>query len=207
MSKSEGSMSLVKRIAAANTWIQTIGITGALRRLGPLGRRIAWNREFRNGARFVGERSSRLQALIAEHAAERRVVELACGDGSLARVLANMNPTSYRGFDVSSTAIQEARARAAPGQEFRVQQMQDWKPTEPFDLLLVEEAIYYISQEQQADLIAKAFRAAPQCVIVIAVHSSVKHKASIDNCKQCGQVISDVIDGERHYIALRHRAA
>jgi len=81
-----------------------VSLTGVLRRLGPLGRKLAWNREFREGAEFAGLRSETMVSLVAKYGEGRSVVELACGDGSLSRSLGAMPFVAYAGYDVSDEA-------------------------------------------------------------------------------------------------------
>ncbi|MBA3741942.1 class I SAM-dependent methyltransferase [Sporichthya sp.] len=50
-----------------------------------------------------------------------RVIELGCGEGALAAELLRRSfPGSYLGMDISTSGIEEARARAIPGADFRL---------------------------------------------------------------------------------------
>lgn len=177
-------------------------VTGLLRRAGSIGRRLAWNFEFSRGATFSGRRSDIMLALVRKYGMGKDVVELACGDGSLAHSFDDGLFRSYRGFDVASEAIKRARQKAGPSQTFDVQAIEDWRPTSAFDLLVVEEAIYYLSKHEQERLLARAFSAAPDCKVLVVVHSAAKHQASVATCRANAVVLEEVSRGERLYLLL-----
>jgi trans-aconitate methyltransferase len=179
-----------------------ISVTGILRRLGPIGRRIAWNREFRSTPTFVGARSSTMVDLVRKYGEGNVVVELACGEGSLSRTLADVRFADYQGFDISDEAVQRARADAPHGRRFDVGEMQDWAPESPFDLLIIEEAIYYLTPAQQRRLFDRAFAASPGAIVIVAIHSSSKHYKSVKTCREAATVLEEIQVGPRVFLVL-----
>lgn len=72
-------------------------------------------------------------SLLSPHVRGRRVVELGCGSGLLARHLMALGADSYLGVDISQVAIARARERlathpAAPGIRFMVGAVADLEP-------------------------------------------------------------------------------
>lgn len=184
-----------------------VTLVGTLRRFGPIGRRLAWNIEFRNGAQFSGARSPVLLELLQTHLRDKRVVELACGDGSLAEAVRDYGWASYLGFDISSVAIATATQRQIPGVRFALGDMENWNPSGPFDLLLIEEAIYYLVPEKQIELLERAFAAmGPAGLAIVVLHSARKHGAIIDRLGQRYPVVTDRREGDRCYLILGRRA-
>jgi 2-polyprenyl-3-methyl-5-hydroxy-6-metoxy-1,4-benzoquinol methylase len=183
-----------------------ITITGILRRLGPLGRRVAWNREFRNGAHFSGARSPVLLNIVKDRCHGKRIVELACGDGSLARAIQSFAWLSYDGFDISSVAIQQARASSVRGQKFHVLDMESWMPQENFDVLIIEEAINYLFPAAQIALLNRAFeRAGPEGIAIITMHSRTKFKSIAERIYANYKVLIERSEGDRCYLILSSR--
>lgn len=180
-----------------------VTFVGVLRRLGPVGRRLAWNRQFRNGTGFAGERSPVLLALLCAQLAGRRIVELGCGDGSLAAAVVDQGWVSYKAFDISSVAIGLAEARRLPRVQFQVAEMEAWTPSDPFDLLLIEEAIYYLAPGKQTALLDRAFAAmGPGGRAVIVIHSAEKHAAIVERMRQRYRVLTDRRERGRCYLVL-----
>ncbi len=130
-------------------------------------------------------------------------MELACGDGSLARAIQDFGWLSYSGLDISSEAI--SRASSVSGQDirFRVQDMEGWVPDEDFDLLIIEEALYYLPTSSQDSLLDRAFAAmGPAGTAIIALHSRVKFAAMIDRLEKRYPVRQKVVEGNRCYLVL-----
>lgn len=183
-----------------------VTMVGVLRRFGRIGRRLAWNFEYRSGADFAGARSPVLLDLLAGLLPGRRVVELACGDGSLAEALRDLGPAAHAGYDISSVAIDRAVRRQLPGMAFACADMESWSPTAPFDLLLVEEAIYYLAPEAQVALLDRAFAAmGPDGRAVIVLHSATKHAAIIERLGRHFHVVADRRERDRCYLVLGPR--
>jgi cyclopropane fatty-acyl-phospholipid synthase-like methyltransferase len=180
-----------------------VTVTGVLRRLGPFGRKLAWNREFRLGPSFSGSRSPNSIALVERYGGGKRIVELGCGDGSLARTLGNVGFASYIGYDISDEAVRQASDAALPNQLFAVESMEDWNPTGPLDLLVLEETINYLSPAEQRRLMARTFAAMPDDGrIIVITHSETKHAATLQNVRATGTIVEEFKEGDRVYLVL-----
>jgi trans-aconitate 2-methyltransferase len=72
------------------------------------------------------------------------VVDLGCGPGTMTRLLAQRWPGAVvTGIDTSPAMVDAARA-AAPGIDFRVEDVRDWSPPEPVDVLFSHATLQWI---------------------------------------------------------------
>jgi SAM-dependent methyltransferase len=161
---------------------------GIARRLGPLGRRWGWNRVFREGAWFAGPRRPEFSTWAQELSEGRHVRELACGDGSLAAEIA-LTARSYVGFDVSAEAVRIAnRRRDVPVHAiFLVGEMQEFTPDSGVDLIIIEEALYYLSARDRERLLRRCLAAGAR--VLVTVHDGDKHEPTLLSCYAAGRVV------------------
>lgn len=171
-------------------------ITGILRRLGPVGRRIAWDREFLGTPSFVGPRSAVMNELCAKYLPGRRVIELACGRGDLWWRW-GLKTASYVGYDVSPIAIANGTSL---GGDFRVGTMEAWRPDGSFDMLVIEEGIYYVNGADQRAILKRAFDAGAK--VLLTVHDAAKHAKSLANCEAASKMMEKRVDGSRVFLVL-----
>jgi trans-aconitate 2-methyltransferase len=72
------------------------------------------------------------------------VVDLGCGPGNMTRLLAERWPDSaITGIDASPAMVDAARV-AAPGIEFRVEDVRTWAPADPVDVLFSHATLQWI---------------------------------------------------------------
>jgi trans-aconitate 2-methyltransferase len=96
--------------------------------------------------KFEQERTRAARDLLAEAplAEARRVVDLGCGPGNSAELLARRFPAAeLTGIDTSEAMLEEARARA-PAARFLRQDIADWAPAEPADLVFANAALQFL---------------------------------------------------------------
>jgi SAM-dependent methyltransferase len=81
--------------------------------------------------------------LIAGVAPHPTVLDIGCGSGRLAQLLAPVGPARYVGVDLSSAALQRARALGLGACEFVRGNFETWFPTERYDVVVFNESIGY----------------------------------------------------------------
>ncbi|HTZ20334.1 MAG TPA: class I SAM-dependent methyltransferase [Opitutaceae bacterium] len=81
--------------------------------------------------------------LIAEMAPHPTVLDLGCGSGRLAQLLAPSRPARYVGMDLSGAALQRAQALGLGGCEFVQGDFETWYPADRFDVVVFNESIGY----------------------------------------------------------------
>lgn len=96
--------------------------------------------------KFEQERTRAARDLLAEVplAAPRHVADLGCGPGNSAALLAHRFPAAaVTGIDTSAAMLAEARLRA-PSARFAQQDIADWAPGEPADLVFANAALQFL---------------------------------------------------------------
>lgn len=97
--------------------------------------------------------TTELARLISEYAHTRRdgsirILDIGCGNGGLARLLATQPGITYTGIDISETALTAARA-AAPGARFMCVDAEQPPPDiGTFDILVFNEVLYYMNPDR-----------------------------------------------------------
>jgi 2-polyprenyl-6-hydroxyphenyl methylase/3-demethylubiquinone-9 3-methyltransferase len=71
------------------------------------------------------------------------VLELGCGQGPLARLLAQLGMASYLGVDLSDEAVRQAEMLAIPNAEFHAADFELWQTDRTFDIVVFSESLYY----------------------------------------------------------------
>ena len=74
---------------------------------------------------------------------ERAVLDVGCGEGILQKRMAY---TRYVGVDVNAEAIRRAQPRVTANTEFHLAPGESFEPTGTFDVIVFNEALYYIPQ-------------------------------------------------------------
>ncbi len=123
------------------TWVR--------RRLGPL--EIPATDLYRSAFINIGA----LARQLADTIPAKRILEVGCGDGSLAQKLSETYPdASYVGIDIAASAGRLYRGK--PGwADFRtitVQEFAEEKP-EPFDLVLLVDVIHHVSVDIRSEVL------------------------------------------------------
>jgi SAM-dependent methyltransferase len=108
-----------------------------------------FDREFERGAwahfKTLPEQGRQLlvAGLVHQLKPGAAVLEVGCGDGHLAAMLAAKPLARYVGVDLSEVALTAARQRALPGAEFIVGNFETWGTAERFDVILFTESLGY----------------------------------------------------------------
>jgi SAM-dependent methyltransferase len=97
--------------------------------------------DYADAAAYAHRAASLVVALGPPLAKGDSVVDLACGDGVLARPLLELG-LRYAGVDASAPMVEAARRRN-PGVAFEVARLEDYVPPEPVDAAICLRAFYY----------------------------------------------------------------
>ncbi|MBU0791445.1 MAG: class I SAM-dependent methyltransferase [Gammaproteobacteria bacterium] len=118
------------------------------------------------------ERRKRALTLAAlPHARYRRALELGCANGELAAELAD-RCDQLLACDFNGRAVALARRRLRELTNTQVEQRQlpgQW-PAGEFDLIVVSEVAYYLSDDEFCELLARAIAALPQDGVLVGCH-------------------------------------
>jgi 2-polyprenyl-3-methyl-5-hydroxy-6-metoxy-1,4-benzoquinol methylase len=123
---------------------------------GPTGiDQATWDREYAAGewAKLGKLDEMPRYALVAGYSrtigSNASVLDVGCGEGHLANWLFQDGKRRYVGIDLSSVAIQQARARVSPEARFEVADATTFDPGDRFDIIVLNEVLYYMDQPEQ----------------------------------------------------------
>ncbi len=71
------------------------------------------------------------------------VLDIGCGHGRFLQLLAGVDFAEYTGVDWSDHAVEQARALLIPRTRFEVGDMDYWDTTERFNVVVLDESLYY----------------------------------------------------------------
>lgn len=112
--------------------------------------RERWNHQYASGrwAKLHSQpeqaRFDACAALLRQHAAGGRVLELGCGEGILQSRLAADGYARWLGVDLSEVAIARAQTQAGRYSKYVAADMCTFDPEETFDAIVFSESIYYV---------------------------------------------------------------
>ena len=158
--------------------------------LGPRAARWAWDDQFARGKwDYLRARDIKVRDLIANLASGGTVVDLGCGEGLLAFELPETSYTRYIGVDVSTVAIENALRRAFQTSNtkctFIATDLREWEGTEEADVILIEEALYYLTPSAQHTLLDTCERSlSDRGKLVVIIHDAKKHPRTVALLKE-----------------------
>ncbi|HSD51585.1 MAG TPA: class I SAM-dependent methyltransferase [Candidatus Methylomirabilis sp.] len=124
----------------------------SLGRLADYGRpvpRETWDRQYRDGTwEWLGSIDEFAHYMVVAGYvrylfASPTILDVGCGQGRLAELLAAASLTRYLGIDLSTEAIQVARRRVRTRARFRVADLNKWHPPGQFSVIVFCESLNY----------------------------------------------------------------
>jgi len=134
-----------------------------------------WDREYAAGEwSKLGKldempRYALVSGYIRTIGATASVLDVGCGEGNLSRWLFESGNRRYMGVDVSRIAILEARAHSSNEAQFEVADAATFDPGEQFDVIVLNEVLYYMA-EPEAVLARYESFLAPGGVLIISMY-------------------------------------
>jgi 2-polyprenyl-6-hydroxyphenyl methylase/3-demethylubiquinone-9 3-methyltransferase len=133
-----------------------VEVRSYITRGGPTGiDRTTWDEEYATGqwAKLGAPTEMPRFALIAGFSrrfdAAANILDVGCGEGHLSAWLCQDAERRYLGIDLSSVAIEQARERAPRGARFEAADAASFNPSEQFDIILLNEMLYYMDHPEQ----------------------------------------------------------
>ncbi len=140
-----------------------------------------WDRQYCAGAwEHLASRSERahylaiagyVQALRARPA----ILDVGCGPGHLAELMARGRGTRYFGIDLSDEAIRRARHRALAWMQFHVADLDTWTPPGRFSLIIFCESLSY-ARHPLTTLLRYAQALKPDGALIVSMYQHRNHR-------------------------------
>jgi SAM-dependent methyltransferase len=161
----------------------------------------AFDREYDSGhwdLLFSEEELPRNEALVRQVAALPRphpvVLDIGCGSGRLAQLLAPLRPAHYLGLDLSPAGLSRARTLGLPECEFIEGDFETWRPPagSSFDAVIFNESLGY-ARDPRATLLAFAPWVRPGGFLLVSLFQSGNHRALWQRLTQRLAVLQETV--------------
>jgi SAM-dependent methyltransferase len=123
-------------------------------------RKIRWNRQYKKGRweylknNVEAPRYAKILESIKQDAtAQPSVLDLGCGEGVLRLRLENETIGYFLGVDFSKVSIKTATKYNFKNSDFQVADLHYYKPPQEFDVIVFNEAFYYINDNVRAKVL------------------------------------------------------
>jgi 2-polyprenyl-3-methyl-5-hydroxy-6-metoxy-1,4-benzoquinol methylase len=145
-------------------------------------RRVQWEESFESGSyerlESIPERAR--YSLIVGHCDVlnvRSILDVGCGQGVLAKRLARVGYERYLGYDLSETAIDQARRNVPdPRNGFVTGEADGFETPAQFDLIVFNECLYYL--DDPAAVMRRHLRfLAPGGHVTVSMHDTLRSRA------------------------------
>ncbi len=128
-----------------------------------------------------------VRGIIAEHPALLNVLDLGCGVGTTFEALKDL-PILYEGIDLSAVAIAECEKRYSnyPNAKFTPMNFLSRDLTERYDIIVINEAFYYLNAEEGA-LLLKSLESQlrnSDSLLIVSMSTSAKSKRAWNQIEQ-----------------------
>jgi SAM-dependent methyltransferase len=177
------------------------------RALGGRAERWAWDDQYRRGRwdNVLARRDPVTVSMVERLARNGSIVELGCGFGALVAAIQPDTYGSYVGYDISDVAVRRAQqivnGRGLKSCHFVAGDMASWSGGHDLSLIVIEEALMYLTIQQQRGLLERCLASLrPDGCILVTAHSADKHRATIDVCHDTCSVLEEVKGGRIHLV-------
>jgi len=123
-------------------------------------RKQRWNKQYKSGrwknlrSDKERERYSTIIEFIAKHGnSNPSVLDLGCGEGILCERMKNESYIEFVGMDFSSESIKQAVAKNLEKAVFKVADLHYFKPEKKYDVIVFNEAFYYVHDSEKAKVL------------------------------------------------------
>lgn len=137
-------------------------------------RKLRWDRQYKKGRweSLRGEKEAiryqKIAAFIARYAKESpRVLDIGCGDGLLTERMPAESYSSFLGVDFSRESIKIASGKHLPKAEFLAADAVKFQPKQDFDVIVFNEAFYYIHETEKQNVLNRMLKNLTQDGIII----------------------------------------
>ncbi|MFD0970846.1 class I SAM-dependent methyltransferase [Plantactinospora endophytica] len=157
---------------------------------------VWWNAQYRLGFwRYLDGMSDGEMplSLIETWAPRPAILDLGCGT-SVNLPLAPGRYRHYHGVDLSSRAIEAARALGRPDTSFEVADIRTFDTAERYDAILLREVIYYLTEDESAALLRRLpAMLTPRGRIVVQIYDVTRAEEFVRVIRTCGLSVTEEV--------------
>jgi trans-aconitate methyltransferase len=137
-------------------------------------RKQRWNRQYKSG-RWKNLRGDKERGryetiidFINKHGnGEPSVLDLGCGEGILCERMKNEAYSKFVGMDFSLESIKQANEKKLDKAVFKVADLHYFKPEQKYDVIVFNEAFYYVHDSEKANVLQIMMNALTEHGIII----------------------------------------
>lgn len=141
-------------------------------------RRRRWNRQYSSGrwdSLESEKEAARYQQIIRfiEQLGPKdpTVLDIGCGDGVLTQRMKPVSYNTFLGVDYAAASIEKARKRQLPNAEFQVADALHFEPARVFDVIVFNEAFYYIEDSHKKTVLERMLtKLAKDGLLIVSIY-------------------------------------
>lgn len=141
-------------------------------------RKIRWDKQYKSGrwdnlqSEKELNRYQEIIALMAKHGvANPSILDIGCGDGVLTMRMQDTPYSYFCGVDFSKISIEKAKAYNYPKSDFVVADAIHYVPKQKFDIIIFNEAFYYIHDKEKDKVMARMIDAlTPNGILMTSIY-------------------------------------
>lgn len=141
-------------------------------------RKKRWDKQYKKGlwnnlkSEKEAKRYYQIIDYLQKYASENpTILDIGCGDGVLNQRMQNVAFSSFLGVDFSEVSIEQAKAKNFPKAEFIAEDAHTFTPTNSFDVIVFNEAFYYIHDSEKENVLNRMLsKLNPNGVIITSIY-------------------------------------
>ena len=123
-------------------------------------RKRRWDKQYKSGkwANLKSEKEARRYFTIIDHIKKYgsvipSILDIGCGDGVLNERMDGLEFSYFLGLDFSKVSIEQAISKNFVNTDFISEDIVDFRPTRNFDVIVFNEAFYYIHESEKSNVL------------------------------------------------------
>jgi len=141
-------------------------------------RKMRWNKQYKQGrwdslqSKQEASRYYTIADFIKKHGpASPSILDLGCGDGVLNERMESNSYSHFTGVDFAAESIKRAKQKNIPNTTFLTADLHTYTPQGNFDIIVFNEAFYYVHNTVKQTVLNKALKALkPNGILIVSIY-------------------------------------
>jgi len=141
-------------------------------------RKMRWNKQYKSGrwdslqSEKEAKRYQQIITFIKKYApANPSILDIGCGDGVLNLRMDDVEYSYFLGLDFSKISIEKAKAKNIAKSEFIAADAISYNPTRNFDVIVFNEAFYYIHDTEKENVLKRMIsHLTPNGILITSIY-------------------------------------